>query len=80
MNAQVVAAESRLNGWAPPFFGAASGDPCAFNEHAQVMAAESRLNGWAPPFFGAASGGPCAFRGVFLEEGICRCPGTAKSI
>jgi hypothetical protein len=28
-HAQVVAAESRLDGWVPPFFGAASGVPCA---------------------------------------------------
>jgi hypothetical protein len=60
-HAQVMAAESRLDGRVPPLFGAASGGPCAFNEHAQVMAAESRLDGRVPPLFGAASGGPCAF-------------------
>jgi NAD(P)-dependent dehydrogenase (short-subunit alcohol dehydrogenase family)/acyl carrier protein len=30
-NAQVVAAGSRLDGWVPPFSGAASDGPCAFN-------------------------------------------------
>ncbi len=62
--AQVVAAESRLNGRVPPIFGAASGGPCAPKELAQVVAAESRLDGRVPPIFGAASGGPCAFRWI----------------
>ncbi len=62
-HAQVMAAESRLDGRVPPLFGAASGGPCALEEHAQVMAAESRLDGWVPPLFGAAPGGPCALDG-----------------
>src|SRR5665213_3413526 len=58
-HAQVMAAESRLDGWVPPLFRAAPGGRCASEELAQVMAAESRLDGRVPPLFRAATGGPC---------------------
>ena len=40
--AQVMAAESRLDGRVPPFFGAASGGPCAFEEAGEFELAPVR--------------------------------------
>jgi len=59
-NTQVLAAESRLDGWVARSSGAASGGPCASKEHAHDLAAPRGFAG-VPQSFGAARRGPCAF-------------------